>query len=74
MQSDKPILDVKKFLSRKIVDNSKSKTVLSVIVQAHSRAIEAIRIHFVCSAQSYIQRLCITPATTAHHYTSIEFP
>ncbi|CDF39313.1 unnamed protein product [Chondrus crispus] len=47
MQSDKPILDVKKFLSRKIVDNSKSKTVLSVILQAHSRAIEAIRSHFV---------------------------
>ena len=45
--SDKPMRDVKRFLAKKTVDGSKSKTVLSTIVQAHSRAIEAIRSHFV---------------------------
>ena len=45
--SDKPMRDVKRFLARKIVDSGKFKTILSIIVQAHSRAIEAIRSHFV---------------------------
>lgn len=45
--TDTPMRDVKTFSANKLVDSSKSKTVFSLVVHSHSRAIESIRSHFV---------------------------